>query len=504
MGISGQTLVGPYAWFELKLKPADKTCFPKLPLPQNPKPMRLCLLCLLLPFFSIAQNGYKIEGQIKGLRDTTCQLGHFYGDATTYIPKDTVRVDANGRLVFEADKPLPQGIYLVVLPGGAKYIQFIMGAQQKFSFVTDTAKIVENLVVTGSIDNIAFYERQKALNQIVADAEAARKQAPNADDANLKKKLADAQKKAEDYDAAFERKYAGTLVAQLVKAPVDPVIPPAPKLPNGKTDSLWQFNYYKNHFWDNFNLADERLIRTPFLHPKIDRYLKELTVQSPDSLIKEVDFIAQKAAPNADMRQHLIWYMTNQTEQSAVLGLEPVFVHLVEKYYLSGQMSIRDSANLDKLRSRVETLKPLLVGKRIPSLNMTDTLGRTPSLLYDTTTDYTVLFIYDPDCGHCRDAAPVLKKFQEAHRSEVSVFAAAVAGDAAKWKAYVKEFGLGEWLNGFDYSGQHQRIRERFDAQTTPAVYLIDKDKKIVARRLPVEELERFLAFYKKQPKAGR
>ena len=459
----------------------------------------LALLLLLFPAFVMAQSGYRIEGQIRGLRDTTCQLGHFYGDATTYIPKDTARVDANGWLVFEAPKPLPQGVYLVVLPGGSKYIQLVIGEQQRFSFATDTVDIINNLVITSSPDNIAFYERQKMLNQIVAEAEAARKQANGTDNALVKKKLEQAQSRADAYDADFERKHAGTLVAQLVKAPVDPKIPPAPKLSNGKTDSLWLFNYYRNHFWDNFDLADERLIRTPFLHPKLDRYLKELTVQSPDSLIKAVDYIAQKAAANQDMRQHLVWYMTNQVEQSAVLGLEPVFVHLVESYYLSGQMSIRDSSNLDKLRDRIGVLKPLLVGKPVPSLNMTDTLGRTASLLYDLKTDYTVLFIYDPDCGHCREAAPVLKKFQEAHPLEVGVYAAAVASDATKWKAFVKEFGLGQWLNGFDYTGQHQLIRQRFDAQTTPAVYLIDKQKRIIARRLPVEELERFLAFHKQK-----
>ena len=47
--------------------------------------------------------------------------------------------------------------------------------------------------------------------------------------------------------------------------------------------------------WDDFDFSDERFVRTPFLQSKIERYIKELTVQVPDSLIKEADFMVNKA-----------------------------------------------------------------------------------------------------------------------------------------------------------------------------------------------------------------
>ena len=33
----------------------------------------------------------------------------------------------------------------------------------------------------------------------------------------------------------------------------------------------------------------------------------------------------------------------------------------------------------------------------------------------------------------------------------------------------------------------------------TPVVYVLDKDKKIIAKRLPVEQIEDFIDFHRKQ-----
>jgi hypothetical protein len=63
--------------------------------------------------FAVAQPGYKMEFKIKGWKDTTAFLGHYYGEQT-YI-KDTAKVNSQGVFSFDGAKTLPQGVYFLVL-----------------------------------------------------------------------------------------------------------------------------------------------------------------------------------------------------------------------------------------------------------------------------------------------------------------------------------------------------------------------------------------------------
>ena len=92
----------------------------------------------------------------------------------------------------------------------------------------------------------------------------------------------------------------------------DPEVPTATKLANGKTDSVWVFNYYKAHYWDAIDFSDDRILRTPFLEAKIDRYIKNLVVQTPDSLIKDTDWLISKASANKDVKSYVVFYIINQ------------------------------------------------------------------------------------------------------------------------------------------------------------------------------------------------
>ena len=49
---------------------------------------------------------------------------------------------------------------------------------------------------------------------------------------------------------------------------------------------IFQFNYYKENFWNNMDFTDERILRTPIFFNKMDTYLNKLTVQDPDSIKK--------------------------------------------------------------------------------------------------------------------------------------------------------------------------------------------------------------------------
>ena len=384
-----------------------------------------------------------------------------------------------------------------------------MTNDQQFSFETDTADVIKNMKITGSKENEAFYGYQQQLGKLSEEAQALTLQKKLRNDAAstamANKQLGDLQKQANEYRTKFLQDNPGTFAVKLLKATAEPDVPPAPKAANGRPDSVWVFNYFKQHFWDDYDFADERFVRTPIMQRKIERYIKELTVQVPDSLIKEADFLVNKAiaGKNKEIKYYTIYYITSQYEQPKVMGTDGLFVHMFEKYYKTGVMTVSDSSTLKSIGERVATMKPNLIGKTLVSPVISDTLRR-PIAFQTIKADYTVVFFYSPTCGHCRESAPKLKKFVDDYKGKgIEVVAIAIDQSPEEWKKFIREFKLGNAINGYDYTLRTD-YRHQYDVWTTPTVYVLEKDKKIIARKLPVEQIEDFVLFHKRQQAAKK
>ncbi|MCF0073581.1 DUF5106 domain-containing protein [Dyadobacter sp. CY261] len=456
---------------------------------------RTCLPILLIVFslFSKAHaQGYRIEATVKGMRDSSFVIGHYNRNASQFVPKDTARADANGKMVFEGKTPLPGGLYMILFPGNQKMVELIYsGKETNFSLEVDTTDLNTSMKVTGSKENELFYNYRKELASGSKEIEALSKQATPEAQARLKT----IQEGFGTYRKKLLADNAGSFTAQLLKMSADPEIPQAPKLANGKTDSTWVFNYYKAHYWDAFDFSDPRIVNTPFIEPKMERYFKNLVVQVPDSIIKDADLMVKKVSANKDLKSWTVFYITNQYENPKTVGTEAVWVYMANKYYLSGEMGVAEDVK-KRVGEKVATMKDLLVNKTFPPLTLTDPTGKKVSV-QAIDANYTVLFFFAPTCGHCKEASPLLKAFYDKNKAEgIKVMAISTEHNIEEWKTFVKTYHLEELLNGFDALNQID-FNRKFDVVTTPTIYILDKNKKIIARKMPVEQIEDFLNYYK-------
>ena len=315
---------------------------------------------------------------------------------------------------------------------------------------------------------------------------------------SLRRELTELQRKIRTYQQDFLAQDRAPTITKLLRAMGEPTIPAPPKTANGKIDSTFQYRYYKAHFWDNIDFTDGRLVRTPIFQRKIDRYLQEITVPTVDSLIRSADLIVNKARANRDMLSYAIWYITSQYERPRIMGTDSVFVHMAENYYLSGVMPSTDPGTVDNIRKRLETVKPLLIGKPFPALTVSDTL-RQPVDLKRVKADYTVLFFYDPACVHCRESMPKLAQFaQDSTTRDVQFCAIAVDNSPDAWQRFIREFGIQRWVNGYDFTFRTD-YRRQYDVLKTPTVYVLDKDKTIIARALPAEQVADFILYQRRK-----
>ena len=436
--------------------------------------------------------------KVEGLSNVECYLANYYGNKQ-YL-KDTAQVNANGEFTFEDEEALGGGIYLVVMPG-QKYFEIVIDDDQHFHLECDTLDYIKSMKVTGSNDNQLFYGYLNYVSGKQVEVKVhSDKLLQNENDKKAKAAMEKIDEEVKAYKKNFMQTNASSFVSTIFKASQDPEIPEAPILENGKKDSTFAFRYYRDHFWDNIDCQDDRLLRTPIWHTKMEQYITKLTVQIPDSINAAADYLVSKVSGNDELFKYTVWWITNHYETSKIMGMDAVFVHMAENYYTKEKAFWVDETTLYKISDRAKVLKPILLGKKCPNIVLTDSNGVYHSL-HTLPKEYTIVYFWDPDCSHCKTVTPVLKEVYNKINADVEVFAVCVEIEIDKWKKYVNENEL-TWINVADPELRNN-FRHDFDISSTPQIFILDKDKKIIAKRLDVEQVEDFIKDHKERTQKG-
>lgn len=461
--------------------------------------LRTLLFALLFPGALLASSpssgtdGYELKFKISGLQDSLVHIANYYGDKQ-YL-KDSAKVDATGNVVFKNSEPLPGGIYLFVFPNKT-YFEFLIDKEQKFSMECTMGQVIETMKVRGSESNRLFYEYLAFIQNKSKEVEPLKAERKQKSDAKQSTEEIDQRIKAIDeqvqqFKLDYIKAHPQDLLSAIFKGSQDPESPELPVKPDGTRDSSYAYYYFRDHYFDNLDLGDERLLRSPIYHNKLSFFVKNMLIQIPDSIIPFADQLVSKASTNKETFKYMVWFLTNHYETSNIMGMDQVFVHLVKNYYTKEKAYWVDDATLYKIQDRANTLEPILLGKKVKNLIMQDSSG-TYQALYSINAPYTILYFWDPDCGHCKKATPKVKAYYDKVRSKgVQVYAVCTEVEIEKWKTFIKENDL-NWINVADAKLQNN-FRAEFDIKTTPQIFILDKDKKIIAKKIDEETLEKIL-----------
>ena len=460
-------------------------------------------LCCLIAASGYSQQGYNIKFNVQGLKDTTAYIA-FYNGESTYL-KDTAKVNGKGEFVFDGKTPLLQGVYMLVL-NKTRVMEFVVGQTQRFSFETKSEDYIKNMKVTGDVDNKLFFENMIFNMVRHKEAEPFMKIIQDSTLAEDKKKdarngFAKINEKVTAYQKEVIANHPTTVTARIFKANMPVIIPDPPKKADGSIDSTFQLRWYREHFFDNFDLTDDALIRMPkpLYAEKINEYLNKLYAPQADTITRAINKVVAMAKKNQETYKYCVFTIMRKYQEPEIMGLDEVYVNLYDKYVATGEMDYWMNANYKKnVKEYADRLRKSLVGKTGANLIMQDATLK-PRSMYDIKSKYTILFIFDPDCGHCRKETPVLVEFYNKNKAKLDVEVFAVSADTsiAKMKDFIKEFKMTCIIvNGpRTYVGNYQDL---YDAITTPSLYILDRKHKIIAKKVPVEKLEDFLTRYEK------
>ncbi len=473
----------------------------------------LPLLCTLF-IGQVKSQSFKVTLKAPGYKSGIAFLTYHSGKNLNI--EDSAAMNINGIALFEAKRKLQPGIYAMVLPGKTKMVDFFVDKEQIISITVDTTDLLNKTIVTGSKENILFQQYQKYMAvkgkawevERTAYSQSTTKQDSVLHETNYNK----INKELNDYRDNIIKTQPTSMLATVLNAMKET---PLPHLqPKNHTDSLDNYYFYKKHYWDGVTFMDDRIIRSPFFIPKFEKYYREVVVQHPDSIIKESGYQLLLARSSPEMYKFLLNWLTDEYINPKYMGQDAVFVHLFEKYHSKGLTSWLNTKQMETISRRAYMLMANLIGAKAADLEMLDTSGvATP--LYSVNADYTIVCFWDPNCGHCKEEVPKLDSIYHASWKQHGVKMYGVLSADSKedvkhlWTKYIREHNIGEWINVYqskemekaEAAAQKPSYRQLYDVTLTPTLYLLDKDKNIIGKKLTWQQLDEILQVKWNSPK---
>lgn len=418
------------------------------------------------------------------------------------LQKDTLILDAQGKGRFQNEtQKLARGMYLLVFTPSSS-IDILIGDDQTFSLKCDTTDLLKTMQIEGSPENTAFLAFQRYMmeqNRQARQWSESYQKDPEKDKEEIKKsyaaKFEEMDKKNREYVQNLVKQYPGSALATFANFTLSPEVPDFSKIVPADTQDRdleirrLSWFYTKSHFWDYTNFQDSTLIRTHLFRKQLDHYFNNLVAVHPDSLYNACVEILEKSRPCTPMFKYLMQYCLFYTFDNKIMGMDEAFVKLGERYYLSGIVNWMSKEDLKKITDEVYKRMYNLLHHKAVELKLPDIDGKWVSL-YETKAPFLLLLFWEPNCGHCKKQIPLAKKeiYDRFSPYGLKVFAVNTRTNQKEWEEFIEKNNLFDFINCWDPHRQ-SNYTTYYNVYSTPTMYILDKDKKFIAKSLAVEQM---------------
>ena len=441
------------------------------------------------------KKGYKFTVEINNASDSVIYLGQYYNKNQYAI--DTAFINKKGQFIFEKkDKELKPGLYFIT-NNKNKLAEFTINKEPlNYKFYTDDANWTLHMEIKGSKDNERFIEYQQIRRDMNMAMEEARQKYS---DEEFKSYRREQGRKLDSVNKAFVAQDPNHILSIIMSATKEIDVPVVDSLGDSLSQRE-QYEYYATHYFDNMALDNEAILRTPayVFYERVERYFDQVVNgATPETICKYADMLLEKARPAKDVFKYLVLYIAEKYLQTNIMSYDAIYVHMIEKYYMTGDAFWASPSDIDFETKRAMTWKKLLIGEKAPELILKNQEGEWHSF-YEVPNKYTLLIFWAPSCGHCATIIPALYNFYKEYKDVYDIGAYAINTDIGpeeveKWKKYVQDKGL-DWDN---YNGGEANVdwHEVYDIISTPVIYLLDQDKKIIGKKLDADILKKLFAI---------
>lgn len=427
------------------------------------KKIFIALSLVFSAFSLLAQetNGYAMKFKFDNIHDNILYIVGYYGN--DYYILDSAKVKRNSAVFSDKSKKLPTGFYQLTNNQGDVYFEFIIEKDFDFTIYTSLKNPYFSAIIENSEENTIFFEY-------------------------MKHKIADNGTLADFVNNLISMSNNTLLSFYLKTTHYKFEAPTFDEIEDEDTKLLQQYLYFKNHFFDNIDFTDSRILRMPIDYGT-DYFFNEIVIRNADSLKKELDHFINLSGNNQDVRNYFLreLYFILQNGDPT---FEIAFVYLYDQYCPDGNCEWLEELLQRRFTRDYKRKSKLIPGKTVPHLIAFDSEKKVQST---KTIDhkYIILWFWDPDCEDCLEQTPALCDFYHVYKDEYDfeVYAVSITEDTLRWNNFVEESHL-DWINVSYGMGQtNYDFVDYFDLITTPAIYLINKEHVIIERMFSLDDL---------------
>lgn len=450
-----------------------------------PKNKILLTLMFVFLYANCVLSQTYLSGRLRGYDDGFVKIIGVSGDQNYIVDSFEIKKEF---FSYKKKESLREGFYFLLLPD-YKNLQLLVDKSPSIIFKTSKETLIQSMTFENNMSNTLLYDGLRV--QFAIDS--IQQQIKSAGNDELRKKelndlLSSYNLKRTAHLEYCKANYPEEFYTIFKSAGQNPQISEIRKM-DGTIDTLKQLAQYRIDFWQNVNLADERLLYTPVLINKLRRYITELTPQQPDSIIRSADYIIQKSMVNDKVFQFFtnwiaVYYQPTKTN---IMDGEAVYVHVIDTYFNEKTSHWFGPGELEKLKKKTSEMRASLVGKKGPDVIAMDQDGNQKSI-YGITAPYVVVYMFSPNCEHCIKETPKLKTFYNEWKSKgVEVFTIGLETNTEEWKKYLSKNGMHEWTNVFDPT--NRAIYAKYYVDITPEIYVLNPDRVIVGKNLKTDQI---------------
>jgi peroxiredoxin len=445
------------------------------------------LLLIFFSFFSYGQTNYSVTGEIRGLSSKKIYLSAYGGEKLH--PIDSTNSDDKGKINFVLKLSILPGLYRVSW-GKDKFLDLILN-KENVVFVTTSENPADSVQILSSFENNLYfwYERRERLSQArlelitpIIDYYPV-KDAYFTTSANEFESIQKSQAKAFD---SLSRIYPDSYAVRILRLQQTPFLSSS----LSKDDRV---DYLKVHFFDKVDFNDTLLLRSNAWSNKAISYLglwgnsRYNQKQLETEFIKAVTILMSAASVNPDIYKFLLDYLLGGFDK---YHFDEVITYMADHF--QDPFSCEDQTKKSALQKKLDTFKKIATGKIAPEITVPDIKGTTIRLS-EISSEYTLLIFWSSECHHCTDMMPKVKEIYDKQKPKrMEVLAVSIDTSRSEWTGFIKEEKL-DFLNGSELKGFDSKSADQYNIYATPTMFLLDREKKILAKPISYRELEQVL-----------
>ena len=385
---------------------------------------------LMLPAIGFSQANIRIS--IDNQEDGTFYFCKYIGAKTIVL--DTL-ISKNGMIQYKSKTKLPEGIYLLKNDKNYPVTEVLVAKKQRFTVKINDIDDWSTYKVKGCAkETKIYYQLMAKVHE--TEANIAALESEEGYHPENWKKIDSLKKDLDNFEESLrinkKDAFINTVISSL------------------KRHSMADY-------WDDFPLNDARVITYPMIENKLETYFDNL-YDDANQINAEIDTLIAKAGDCVAVRDYLLWFFYIKYFNPKYMNLDDVYIHLVDEYFMKLDLKNVTSSMLNIMADRANYLESLKIGAKLPEIDN----------MYSIQASYVVVVFYDETCHKCAKEGRILEDIHERH-PEMVIFPVEISHTNI------------------------ENLISKYDIQTTPMIYVLDKDKHIIAKRIKAEQVELIL-----------